>query len=187
MKRTTLLLGLMLTLSIASAQSPTNPPPAAKLSGHVRYEIQPLQMGAPYAGQEANEKAKAKIQEHLNAEIGPLLETWNQAAAASGESQTTLVLFPEIQSIKFISGGKLVWTGAFSGSSYVYLKVTLREQPTGTVIGEPQFYQRASALSGAWTFGAQDNDMLRRVVTLVSNYMSMNYGEAVGGPTGYEP
>lgn len=186
MKRATLLLGLLSTLSIASAQSPTNPPPAARLSGHVRYEIQPLQMGAPYAGQEANEKAKAKIQEQLNAEIGPLLEKWNQAAAASGESQTTLALFPEIQSIKFISGGKRVWTGAFSGSSHVYLKVTLREQPTGTVIGEPQFYQRAAALSGAWTFGAQDNDMLRRIVVMLKSYLEANYNEAVGGATGYE-
>lgn len=187
MKRTTLLLGLLLTLSLATAQSPTNPPPASRLSGHVRYEIQPLQMGAPYAGQDANEKAKAKIQEHLNAEIGPLLEKWNQAADTSTEPQTTLALVPEIQSIKFISGGKRFWTGAMSGSSHVYLKVTLREQPAGTVIGEPQFYQHAKAMSGAWTFGAQDNDMLQRIVTVLKSYLEANYNEAVGGATGYEP
>jgi hypothetical protein len=186
MKRTILLLGLLLTLSIAAAQSPTNPPPTTKLSGHVRYEIQPLQMGAPYAGQEANEKAKAKIQEFLSSEIGPLLELWNQAAAASAESQTTLVLFPEVQSIKFISGGKRFWTGAFSGSSHVILKLTLREQPAGTVIGDPQFYQRANAVSGAWTFGAQDNDMLRRIVVVLKSYLEANYNEAVGGASGYE-
>ncbi len=186
MKRTILLLGLLLTLSFAAAQSPTNPPPAARLSGHVRYQIEPLQMGAPYAGQEANEKAKAKIQEHLDAEIGPLLEKWNQAADTSTEPQTTLTLVPEIQSIKFISGGKRFWTGAMSGSSHVYLKVTLREQPAGTVIGEPQFYQHAKAMSGAWTFGAQDNDMLRRIVTVLKSYLEANYNEAVGGATGYE-
>jgi hypothetical protein len=185
------MLGLLLTSSFAAAQSPTNPPPTTRLLGHVRYEIQPLQMGAPYAGKEANEKAKAKIEEYLSSEIGPLLEKWNQAAAPSGdappaEAQTTLVLLPEIQSIKFISGGKRFWTGAFSGSSHVILKLTLREQPAGTVIGEPQFYQRANAVSGAWTFGAQDNDMLRRIVVVLKNYLEANYNETVGGASGYE-
>jgi len=124
MKTTILLLGLLLTLGIASAQPHTNPPPASKLSGHVRYEIQPLGMRAPYAGKEANEKAKAKIQEYLDAEITPLLEKWNQAAAASGEPQTTLVLSPEILNIKFVSGGKRFWTGMASGSSHVSLSST---------------------------------------------------------------
>ena len=192
MKRTILLLVLLLASGFATAQSPTNPPPTTRLSGRAHYEIQPLQMGAPYAGQEANEQAKAKIQEYLSSEIGPLLEQWNQAAATAedtppAESQTTLVLFPEVQSIKFISGSKRFWTGAFSGSSHVILKLTLREQPAGTVVGEPLFYQRAKAMSGAWTFGAQDNDMLRRIVVVLKSYLEANYNEAVGGASGYEP
>jgi hypothetical protein len=68
----------------------------------------------------------------------------------------------------------------------VVLKVTLREQPSGTVIGEPEFFQRASAQSGAWTMGGQDNDMLRRIVVVLRSYLEGNYGEAVGGATGRE-
>ncbi len=63
--------------------------------------------------------------------------------------------------------------------------MTVIEQPSGTVIAEPQFYQHASAQSAAWTFGAQDYAMLERVVSLLKNYLNANYGEAVGGPTGY--
>jgi len=176
---------LCASLAARGAEVPSNPPPTSKLSGHGQYEIQPLKMGAPYAGQDTNEKAKAKIQEYLDNEVAPLLDTWGKADKPE-DTQTTLVVVPEVQSIRFISGGKRFWAGTLAGSSSVVLKVTLLEQPSGTVIGEPQFFQRASAQSGAWTFGAQDNDMLRRIVVLMKGYLEANYSEAVGGPTGHD-
>jgi hypothetical protein len=185
MTRIPVLLCLLCVPLTVSAQATSNPPPAAKLAGHLHYELLPLQMGTPYAGQEANEKAKASIQQHLNEDIAPLLDTWTKAAKAD-DPDTTLQIAPEIQSIKFISGGKRFWVGPLAGSSSVVLKVTLREQPSGTVIGEPEFFQRASAQSGAWTMGGQDNDMLRRIVVVLRSYLEGNYGEAVGGATGRE-
>jgi hypothetical protein len=183
MTRIPVLLCLLVMPLAVSAQATSNPPPAAKLAGHLHYEMLPLQMVAPYAGKESNEKAKASIQQHLNEDVAPLLETWTKAAKAD-DAGTTVQIAPEIESVKFVSGGKRFWVGPLAGSSSVVLKVTLREEPAGTLIGEPEFYQQASAESGAWTLGGQDNDMLRRIVAVFKSYLEANYSEAVGGATG---
>jgi len=66
------------------------------------------------------------------------------------------------------------------------MKFKIVEQPSGTQLAEPVFYQRASAMSGTWTFGAQDKDMMHRIVVLADQYLQSNYKEAVGGATGYD-
>jgi hypothetical protein len=172
---------------IATAHAePQNPPPTNPLAGYDKYEIAPLRMDAPYAGQGPNEKAKAKIQQYLDAETAPIVAQWNTDAAGSSRGQS-LAIEPRVEKIKFIGGGARFWAGALAGDSYVVIKVKFTEQPSGTVLAEPEFYQRASAMSGAWTFGAQDNDMLHRIVVLLNHYLQSNYREAVGGRTGYDP
>jgi len=57
---------------------------------------------------------------------------------------------------------------------------------SGKVIAEPVFYQRASAMGAAYSFGATDRDMLNRISDLIVSYANRNYPQAVGGPTGLE-
>jgi len=64
------------------------------------------------------------------------------------------------------------------------MKVKYIDKASGKVIAEPEFFQRAAAWSGAFTVGGQDNAMLARIVTLVADYTSRNYQEAMGGPSG---
>lgn len=182
------LIPLMLMLVIGAAQSaePTqNPPPSAPLAGYDKYELAPIAMGAPYAGDEGKEKAKAKIQDYMNTETGAIIEQWNKDAAGS-TSGKSIVIEPRIEKLKVVSGGARFWAGAFAGDSYVVMKWRIVEQPSGTQLAEPEFYQRASAMSGAWTFGGQDKDMLHRIVALGNLYLQSNYKEAAGGPTGYD-
>ena len=160
-----------------------NPVPASALSAFGHYELKELALGARDAGKAANEKAVAKIREHLATQVGSMVSAWNAAGATSGAT-TTLLIEPTVVNIKFIGGGARFWVGAMAGASYVTLKFRMTEQPSGRLIAEPEFFQRASAMSGAYTLGGQDNDMLQRVVTLVSGYLSTNYETAVGSPTG---
>ena len=59
---------------------------------------------------------------------------------------------------------------------------------TSTLQIEPQIrdikFIGGKARFWAGALGGQDNDMLQRVVTLATNYMSANYDAPVGGPTG---
>jgi len=179
---TMLMLGIAAT---ALAEPPENPPPTSAFAGYDKYELLPIAMGPPYAGDEGKEKAKTKIQDYMTAETGPIIAQWNTDAAGSTRGQS-LVIEPRIDKLKVVSTGARIWAGAFAGDSYVVLKMRIVEQPSGTVLGEPMFYQRASAISGTWTFGAQDKDMMHRIVILVDKYLQSNYKEAVGGPTGYD-
>ena len=160
-----------------------NPAPTAAFKGYSRYAIAPITMQPPFAGQAPNEKAVAKIQTYVDAQLKPVLTAWSTAGEASG-AKGTLLMEPEIQSIKFIGGSTRFWVGALAGSSYVVLKLKISEQDGGKVLADPEFFQRAAAMSGAWTVGGQDNDMLQRIVTVAMSYLTTNYEVAVGGNTG---
>jgi len=177
---------LMLAVGAAAFAEPQNPPPANALAGYDGYELAPIAMGPPYAGDKGKEAARDKIQGYMNAETGALVAQWN-ADAAGGTRGQSLRIEPRIEKLKVVSGGARFWAGAMAGDSYVVMKLRLVEQPGGTLLAEPEFYQRAAAMSGAWTVGAQDKDMLHRIVLLANHYLESNYREAVGGPTGYDP
>jgi len=161
-----------------------NPPPAERFSAFNRIELPPLAIAAPYAGQDANEAAAKKIQENVDARMKPLLATWNAREASPAR---TLLVQATISEIKFISGGKRFLTGAFAGSSAVKLSARITEKETGRVIATPEFYARAAAMGGAWTFGGTDNAMLVRIANRLADYLQANYDQAVGGPSGAEP
>ncbi len=177
---------LMLLVGAAVIAEPQNPPPINPLAGYDKYELSPIAMGPPYAGDEGKEKAKAKIQDHMSTEIDPVLSQWNTAAAGNARGQS-LVIEPRIEKLKVVSGGARFWGGALAGDSYVVMKLRITEQPSGVLVAEPEFYQRAAAMSGAWTFGGQDKDMMHRIALITKQYLLDNYEKAVGGPTGYVP
>lgn len=160
----------------------TNPPPTEKFADFQRIEIAPLTLTPPYAGQDANERARRKIQENVDLRTRPLLAAWNEHADQAGAR--TLLIQPHIAEIKFINGTARVWSGWLSGSSAVVLRVDFIDQASGRRVAQPEFFARAAAASGAFSFGAADNAMLIRIATRFTDYLKANYAQAVGGPSG---
>lgn len=192
-KNTGLVFSLLLGLSLLSgcathiaANAEDNPPPKEALSAFTHFEVQPITMGAPYAGQEANEAALKKIQENFDLRVNPLIASWN-AKNETAANPRTLRLEPYLQDIKFVNATARVWAGAMAGSSAVVLRIRLIDAATGEEVAHPEFFQRAAAMGGAWTFGSTDNNMLVRITELASGYLTSNYPKAVGGPTGKPP
>ncbi len=190
LKSTSIALVLLLGLSVytgcatkISATAEENPPPAEPLSAFTRFEVKPITMGAPYTGQEANEKALVKIQENFDLRVNPLLASWNTRKDDAMQPRT-LRIEPYLQDIKFVNATARVWAGAMAGSSAVVLRIRLIDAERNVEIAHPEFFQRAAAMGGAWTFGSTDNNMLVRITELASNYLMNNYASAVGGPTG---
>jgi hypothetical protein len=184
---------LLLAITLLSAGCVTrintditqNPPPTDKFSSFSRFEMAPLTLVAPYAGQEANERALLKIQENVSMKMDPVLKQWNEAGS-TGATARTLVITPVVTEIKFINATARVWAGALSGSSAVIINVKITEKETGQLIASPIFFARAAAMGGAWTFGTTDNLMLTRVAGRLTDYLTANYSFAVGGPTGQD-
>jgi hypothetical protein len=160
-----------------------NPAPAEKFSAFGRFDLQRVALDSSYAGQDANERATARIQEYFDSRVAPILDKWNRAGQPSSPARV-LVIEPRIEHIKFIGGGARFWAGPLAGSSAVIMKVKYIDKASGRLVAHPEFFQRAAAWSGAFTVGGQDNAMLARIVTLVADYTSGNYQDAVGGPSG---
>jgi hypothetical protein len=159
----------------------SNPPPAMPLDAFQRFEITPIAMDAPYAGQSGNEAAKTSIQANLDLRAQPVLADWNSKPA--GAEAKILKIEPIIRHIRFISGGARFWGGAWAGGSAVLMTVKLTDASTGQVIAEPEFYQHANKMGAAWSFGATDKAMLVRVSAMITDYLQKNYTAAVGGTT----
>jgi len=164
--------------------SETNPPPKAPLSTFDRFEVLPVTIAPEFKKGEANQRALARIQSEFDAKVLRLVDAWNKRPAAA-ETPRQLEIAPHVEKLKFVGGGARFWGGALAGDSAVLMKVTLTDKATGTVVAEPEFYQRAAAMGGAWTGGATDNAMLDRIADLVADYLASNFDEAKGGPTGY--
>lgn len=167
------------------ASSTTNPAPTEAFSAFDRVEIGRITMGAPWAGQKANEAALANLQAALDERSAPWLAEVN-APAPRNEPPRLLRIEPYIGGIRFISGGKRVFAGAFAGKSRVLLKLRIVDAATGVVIAEPEFYQHAAGMAGAYSFGGADKAMLERVATLALDYLRANHAAPTGGPTGWE-
>ena len=176
-----LLCGVFGISGVASAQL-TNPPPAKPLSAYGSYELLPVELDKAEAAEKGKEKAAAQVQEQVTALVAPIVADWNRKPPAEGAPH--LVIAPRIDVIKKVGGASRFWAGALAGDSYITMHVRMTEQPGDVVVADPMFYQRAAAMSGAWTIGAQDTDMLRRVAQLIADHLRANYDSAVGGPTG---
>src|SRR5262245_18318211 len=188
-RRTLFAAGVLLAAAGAFAGDsfgPKNPPPANKLQGYAGYELKPTTLAVEESNKKNVSRVLAQVEEEMRATLTPILTTWNGAAAADGNPEK-LVIEPYIASIHKPSGANRFWAGAFSGNGHIVMKVKISELSTGKVIAEPEFYRRANAMAGAWTLGAHDNAMLRKISFLVGDYLRANYTEAVGGETGYEP
>jgi hypothetical protein len=181
--RTVLLASALVLGTNAFADVAKNPPPANKLQGYAGYELKAVTLNPELAGKKNIDKVVARVEEHLKVKAGAVVSGWSADAANSQK----LVIEPHIESLHKPSGANRFFAGAAAGNSRILLKVKITEQPSGKVIGEPEFYRHANAVAGAWTMGAHDNVMLEKVAALVAGYLSANYTEAVGGDTGFEP
>jgi hypothetical protein len=185
----TVVLGLCLAAPAAMAKveieasSSTNPAPTEAFSAFGRVEVQPISMGAPWAGQKPNEAALVNLQANFDERITPWLEEVN-AGAAGADQPRVLRIEPYVAGIRYISGGKRVFAGAFAGKSRILLKLRIIDAASGQVIAEPEFYQHAAGMAGAYSFGGADKAMLERVASLAVDYLRANHAAAVGGPTG---
>ena len=174
----------LIAITTVAQAEPGNPAPGKAFSAFGSYELRPIALDAADAAQKGKDSAAEKIQEQFNELVTPIVDGWNKKPAEEGAPR--LVIEPRIASVKKVGGATRFWVGAMAGSSHVEMRVRFVSQPGGDVIAEPEFYQQAAAMSGAWTVGAQDNDMLRRIAVLVAAYLRANYDQAVGGPTGHE-
>jgi hypothetical protein len=158
----------------------SNPPPREALSAFQHFQLQPAS-GTTSAVSEQT-AAMSQISDNLQQKLGNTIAGWQNR----NQSGRTLKIEPRITALKFVGGGKRFFAGAMAGSSAVVMHLRLTDAATGQVIADPEFYQRAAASAGAWSFGGTDNGMLVRIAAVAQQYLQHNYSNATGGPTGLD-
>ena len=116
-----------------------NIPPMEKFSAFGQFELQQVSLDADYSDQNTNLRARAKIQEHFDSRVAPIIEEWNRNAPRETPARI-LVIVPRIEHIKFIGGGVRVWVGPIAGSSAVIMKVKYIDKASGKLVAEPEFF-----------------------------------------------
>jgi len=157
-----------------------NPPPEEPLSAFQHFRLEPVFAANSQVSKQT--AAMAKISTNTQMKLERTVAGWEDKSP----SGRTLKIEPCITELKFVSGTKRVFAGDFAGSSAVIMHLRLTDADTGKVIADPEFYQRAAAEAGKWTFGGADNGMLVRISTVAQQYMQRNYDTAIGGPTGLD-
>lgn len=158
------------------ASAARNPPPVEAFAAYSRIEVMPVVFKAGYDGDLAG---LTKIESNFRETLAPSLVKWNQRPA----NGRTLVIEPVVEELSFKHGPKRVLLGPLAGSSGVLMRLKIRDV-NGTVIANPEFFQRAAAMGAGFLWGIQDNLMLTRVGKLAGGYVVANFDEARGGPTG---
>lgn len=156
-----------------------NPPPAEPLSHFQHFVLKPIKASPEAAHENA---AIGKISIYMRQRVGATLTSWENR----DQSGRVLEVEPYIDQLKYVSTGARIFAGDFAGSSAVLMHVKLIDAHTGRMIADPEFYQRAAAEGGTWSFGGTDKGMLARIATVTQQYLNRNYARAVGGPTGLD-
>jgi hypothetical protein len=158
----------------------SNPPPTVALRQFAHFDLMPL---AASKDAQSEKDALTKIDAHLHEQIPALTKTWDGVNAGGH----TLKIEPYVTQLKFVDGGTRFFAGAFAGSSAVVMQLKLTDETTNEVVAQPEFFQRAAAMGGAWSIGGTDNGMLERIAGVAEDYLKRNYENPIGGPTGADP
>ena len=147
--------------------------PSRKLSTFAAYERRPMVLGPAVTADPDKVKQARILEDNLKAAIDPLLSQW-QAAAGTGRSGT-LVIEPHLASLQVVSGGARFWAGAWVGNSTIDLDLLLIDMATGEAIARPRVTRSADAMTGAWSIGQSDQNLLDYIAAISAQYLRDNY------------
>lgn len=183
MRIISLFLSVLLLAGCVTRIAPTadyNPPPSETFNNFTHFDLRKVELNPSYQGHSINYKAATKVDENMRLRVGEKIKRWNKKGDSQSEKRTLLIK-PVVEEVKFIYGAARYFAGPFAGSSAVRVKVQFVDKDTGQVIAEPEFYQRANAFAGTFSFSVADSLMLTRTGEMIADYIVANYSKAVGG------
>lgn len=159
--------------SVARSESARLPPPTRKLSTFADYQLKPMALSPAVQAEQGKVEVAAQLEADLKAEIQPLLDKW-MSAPANGRTGT-LVIEPHLASLKVVSGGARFWAGAFAGESAIDMDLWLIDAASGEQIAKVRIAQSADAMTGAWSIGKSDDNLLVYVSSIAGQYLEDSY------------
>lgn len=156
---------------VATAESARLPAPTALLSSYGKFELRPMEMG-PEVANDATKAAVVKdLEARVQARVQPILALWNAQGASGGAADRTLIVQPRAMGIRVIGGATRFFAGALAGESSIDMDLELRDAATSAVIAKPRIARSASAVSGAFSIGATDRNLMDYIADIAGQYL----------------
>jgi hypothetical protein len=159
--------------SVGKAESARLAPPVKRLSSFANYELKSMVLSAAVQSDSAKVQAAERLESTLKAKLQPLLDQWN--TQTSGDRSGTLVVQPRLESLRVVSGGARFWAGAFAGDSTIDIDLAMTDDTTGQQVAKPRITLKADAMTGGWSIGKSDENLLDYIASVAYEYMMANY------------
>lgn len=158
---------------VGKTESARLAPPTKPFSSFANYELRPMVLSPAVQGEPGKVKAAGELENTLRAKLQPLFDQW-KAAALSGRSGT-LIIEPQLASLKIVSGGARFWAGALAGDSSIDMDLVITDQTTGHQVAKPRIIRNADAMTGGWSIGKSDQNLLDYIASIAYEYLTVNY------------
>jgi hypothetical protein len=161
---------------VAQAQAERLTPPREALSHFGRFELAKFVLAPEVQNEPKKAQAAIGVEETIKQRLQPLLTDWN--ARREGSASRSLLIEPRIVELYIPSGGSRFWAGAFAGESVISLQLKLTEKESGALIGQVDVHRTASAMTGAWSIGKSDKNLVLYIADIAHQYLEDNYKTA---------
>jgi hypothetical protein len=158
--------------SVAKTESARLAPPVKRFSSYADYELRPMVLSPAVQSDAGKVNAGGELENTLRAKLQPLLDQWK--AAASNDLSGTLVIEPQLVSLKIVSGGARFWVGALAGDSSIDMGLVITDPTTGQQVAKPRINRNADAMTGGWSIGKSDQNLLDYIASIAYQYLKDN-------------
>ena len=147
--------------------------PIKPLSSYSNFKLENMVLNEKIRLKEDKTIVAKDLEVKLRAKLLPLLNEWN--SNNSNAKSGTLVIKPQLQQLYVVSAGARFWIGAMAGESRIDMDLKIIDAQTGEEIARPRIMITASAMSGGWSVGATDKNLLNYIADISFEYLRNNY------------
>ncbi len=147
--------------------------PIKPLSSYSNFKLENMLLNEEIRLKEDKTKVAKELEVKLRAKLIPLLNEWN--SNYSNPKSGTLVIEPQLHQLYVVSAGARFWVGAMAGESRIDLDLKITDAQNGIEIARPRIMITASAMSGGWSVGATDKNLLNYIAEISYEYLKNNY------------
>jgi hypothetical protein len=155
--------------SVGRRESALLAPPAKRFSTYARYDLKPMVLSEAVRRENDKLRAAGEFETVLRAKLQPLLDNW-QANPADVRFDT-LVIEPQLVSLKIIRGGAGFWAAAFTGEPRIDIDLVISDQSNGREIAKPRLTQYAEV----GRFRQTDQKLMDYIASTAYHYLAENY------------
>jgi hypothetical protein len=159
--------------SVAKTEAARFEAPTQRLSTFASYELRPMVLSDAVKSDDAKVKEAGVLESALRTKVQPLLDQW-QAAGGTGRVGV-VVIEPHLASLRVVSGGARFWAGALAGDSTIDMDLFLTDQASGKVLAKPRVARSADAMTGGWSIGKSDDNLLDYITSITYQYLVDSY------------